>query len=126
MFRIGRKDSNRVRPLLVCFTSEESKLAVLSNAPRLRFHDIYKKVFIAPDMTRFERAKHKKLVEELKQRRQQGETNLIIKNVSIVQRQLRRSNTSNVNIFVPVSAQSSSTAQTSPTIMSTDVDSRGS
>jgi len=33
MFRIGRKDSNRVRPLLVCFTSEETKLAALSNAP---------------------------------------------------------------------------------------------
>ena len=126
MFRIGRKDSNRVRPLLVCFTSEESKLAVLSNAPRLRFHDIYKKVFIAPDMTRFERAKHKKLVEELKQRRQQGETNLIIKNGLIVQRQLRRSNTSNVNIIVPVAAQSSSTAQTSPTTMSTDADSQDS
>ena len=77
-------------------------------------------------MTRFERAKHKKLVEELKQRRQQGETNLIIKNGLIVQRQLRRSNTSNVNIIVPVSAQSSSTAQTSSTTMSTDADSQDS
>ena len=77
-------------------------------------------------MTRFERAKHKKLVEELKQRRQQGETNLIIKNGLIVQRQLRRSNTSNVNIIIPVAAQSSSTAQTSPTTMSTDADSQDS
>jgi len=77
-------------------------------------------------MTRFERAKHKKLLEELKQRRLQGETNLIIKNGSIVQRQLRRSKTSNVNIIVPVSAQSSSTVQTSPTTMSIDADSQDS
>ena len=77
-------------------------------------------------MTRFERAKHKKLVEELKQRRPEGETNLIIKNGSIVQRQLRRSNTSHVNIIVPVSAQSFSTAQTSPITMSTDADSQDS
>ena len=84
IFRIGCKDSTRVRPLLVRFTSEDSKLTVLSDAPCLRFHDNYKKVFIAPDITKFERAKHKKLVDELKQRRQQGETNLIIKNGSIV------------------------------------------
>ena len=91
--------------------------------PRLRFHDTYKKVFIAPDMTSFERAKHKKLVEELKQRRQQGETNLIIKNGLIVQRQLRRSNTSSVKITVPAPVKSSSTVQTS---LSTDVDSQDS
>jgi len=92
-------------------------LAVLSNAPRFRFHDSYnyKKVFIASDMTKFERAKHRKLVEELKQRRQQGKTNLIIKNGSIVQRQLRRSN---LNLSVPVPVQSSSlVAQTSSTSM---------
>ena len=41
IFRIGCKDSTRVRPLLVCFTSEDSKLTVLSNAPRLHFHDNY-------------------------------------------------------------------------------------
>jgi len=82
MFHIGRKNSNRSRPASL----EVSELAVLSNALRLlRFHNSYKKVFIA---TKFERAKHKKLVEESKQWRQQGETNLIIKNGSIVQRQL--------------------------------------
>jgi len=72
IFRIGCKDSNRIRPLLVCFTSEETKLAVLSSAPRLHFHDDYKKVYISPNMTKFERVKHKKLVEELKQRRQKA------------------------------------------------------
>ena len=118
IFRIGRKDSNRIRPLLVCFTSEETKLSVLSSAPRLRFHDDYKKVYIAPDMTKFERVKHKKLVEELKQRRQQGETNLIIKNGTITRRQLRRSNT-NMSISAPTPAQLSQITQTSSTAMST-------
>jgi len=40
MFHIRCKNSNRLRPLLDCFTSEVSKLAVLSNAPCLRFHDM--------------------------------------------------------------------------------------
>ena len=58
-------------------------------------------------MTKFKRAKHKKLVDELKQHRQQGETNLIIKNGSIVRRQLRRSNTTNVNTSAPNLTQTS-------------------
>ena len=68
-------------------------------------------------MTKFERAKHKKLVDELKQCRQQGETNLIIKNGSIVRRQLRRSNTINVNTSEPNLAQTSPLAQTSSSAM---------
>jgi len=118
IFRIGRKDSNRIRPLLVCFTSEETKLTVLSSAPRLCFHDDYKKVCISPDMTKFERVKHKKLVEELKQRRQQGKTNLTIKNGTITHRQLRRSN-ANMSISAPTPAQPSQLTQASSTVMST-------
>ena len=48
---------------------KNKKLSVLSNAPCLRFHENYKNVYIAPDMTKLERAKHKKLVDELKRRR---------------------------------------------------------
>ena len=46
--------------------------------------------FIALDMTKLQRLKHKKLIEELKKRKQQGEVNLIIKNGTIVIRQPRR------------------------------------
>lgn len=73
------KDSSRVNTqlLLVCFTSEDPKLTVLSDTPCLCFHDSYKKLFIAPNVTKFERAKCRKLFDEL---RQQGDTNMIIKN----------------------------------------------
>jgi len=64
-------------------TSEETKSIVLSNAPCLCFDDSWLRT-VALDMTKFERAKHKKLVDELIQRRQQGELNLMIKNGSII------------------------------------------
>ena len=53
-FRIGCKEGNRIRSV-----PEATKLAVLAKAPKLRFHKDYSKVYISPDMTRFERSKHK-------------------------------------------------------------------
>ena len=44
-------------------------------------------IYIAPDRTKLERAKHRKLVEELKDRRSKGETSLVIRNGTIVQKQ---------------------------------------
>ena len=85
IYRLGRK-TDKTRPLLVCLESEDAKLTLLSRAPKLRFHTQYKSTFIAPDMTRFQRVKHKRLVDELRKRRQQGEQNLIIKNSSNVRR----------------------------------------
>jgi len=35
-------------------------------------------VYFSPDRTKFEREKYRKLVDELKQRKENGETNLII------------------------------------------------
>ena len=46
IFRIGRKMSNRVRPLLVSFACEANKLSVLSSAPRLRFYGILEVLLI--------------------------------------------------------------------------------
>ena len=39
-----------------------------------------------PDKTRFERAKHKRLIDELKQRRAKGEEDLVIRNGSIIKK----------------------------------------
>jgi len=52
-------------------------------------------------MTKFERVKNKKLVDELRQRRQQGELNLIIINGSIVEHQPRPPGTTNKTVSVP-------------------------
>ena len=43
-------------------------------------HDNFNKSFIAPVRSRLERIKHKKAVDELKQRRAKGETALVIRN----------------------------------------------
>jgi len=89
LFCIGKESDNKVKPLLICLESETEKQLLLSRAPKLRFFTQYKKVYIAPDITRFQRTKHRKLVDELKRRKQQGEQNRIIKNGSIVRREHR-------------------------------------
>jgi len=55
----------------------------------LQEHNSYKSVYLSPDRTKFERLKYKKLVEELKERRSKGETNLIIRNNTIIARPSR-------------------------------------
>ena len=60
---------------------------ILRNAKVLRNSSSYKKVFISPDLTPKERATNKQLLEELRHRRQQGETNLIIRRGKIVLKQ---------------------------------------
>jgi len=92
---IGCKDGGRLRPLLVGFDTENIKLLILSRAPQLRHHQIYNKVYIAPDMTKLECTKHKKLVEELQTRRQQREQNLIIRNGAIITRKPKIHSTPN-------------------------------
>ena len=47
---------------------------------------IYRTVYFSPDRTKFESVKYRKLVDELKQRKQNGETNLIIRNNTIIKK----------------------------------------
>ena len=46
-------------------------------------------MYIVPDRTKLERTKHKKAVEELRQRRTKGETGLIIRNGIVIAKQPR-------------------------------------
>ena len=77
MLRLG-KVPNKHRPLLLNFENYEDKGLLLSYAHLLRHNDRYNDVFIAPDRTKFEREKHRKLVGELKERCSRGESGLII------------------------------------------------
>jgi len=52
----------------------------------LRKKEEYNKIYIAPDRTKLERVKHKKAVDELKQRRAKGESGLIIQNGVVTNR----------------------------------------
>ena len=72
MLRLGKKVPNKHRPLLLGFENYEHKGLLLSRAHLLRHSDQYNDVFIAPDRTKFEREKYRKLVVELKERRSIG------------------------------------------------------
>ena len=69
VLHLGRRLEGKHRPLLISLHSESDKHAILSHAPRLRFNDQYKRVFISHDMTQSERVKLKALVHELHSRR---------------------------------------------------------
>ena len=73
----------------MCFAHEDDKMTVISRSNLLRCHDKFERVFIAPDRTKFEREKHAKLVNELRERKTKGETNLIIRNGCIITRPSR-------------------------------------
>ena len=89
VIRLGKRQESKHRPLLVCFAHEDVKTTVISRSNLLRHHDKFERVFIAPDRTKFEREKHAKLVNELRERKTKGETNLIIRNGCIITRPSR-------------------------------------
>ena len=111
VLRLGKKNESNNRPVLVTLKHEVDKSFLLSNSARLRQHDAYKTVYFSPDRTKFEHLKYKKLVEELKQRKAKGETNLIIRNNAIVYRNARTQTNpsstapSNVQPMVPATNQ---------------------
>ena len=89
ILRLGKHVENRARPLLVVVDDLSHKEFLVSHSYYLRRHSEYKDVYITTDMTKYQREKHRKLVQELKQRREKGEKGLMILNGEIV---LRRYN----------------------------------
>lgn len=82
--RIGRFKEGVVRPMRVVLKSPEARTEILRRAKNLKEHDEYKKVYIAPDLTRNQREEDKKLREELKKLKEQGQTNIKIRRGKIV------------------------------------------
>ena len=72
------------RLLLVVLQNEGLKRQILARSPRLRQCDTWKSVFITFDLTQQKREENRRLHEELKTRRQNGESNLIIRRGRIV------------------------------------------
>jgi hypothetical protein len=73
--RIGLKSKDKIRPLLVKCKNEADRRKVLGNAKLLRqsdFDNVKKHIFIAPDMSKEEREKQKKIREERRARFQHG------------------------------------------------------
>ena len=89
VIRLGKRFEDKCRPLLVGVEDLSHKTTVLARAPSLRHHTQYKDIYIAPDLTKFQREKNRKLVNELKHRKANGENNLVISNGTIVPRKPR-------------------------------------
>ena len=89
MVRLGKKSTDKQRPLLISLKHDEDKSLLLSQSYLLRRNSQHSNVFMAPDRTKFEREKHKKLVEELKERRSQCAKDLVIRNGVIISKHSR-------------------------------------
>ena len=83
--RLGQKQNSKPRSLLFKLSSEALHNKLLSYAPKLRFSSTWYQLYIQPDMTPTEREAYRKLQEEIKRRKNLGETNLIIRNGKIIQ-----------------------------------------
>ena len=91
--RLSKKSEDKTRPLLICLESQQDVLYnIISHASYLRRYEEYNNIYIAEDMTKYQRHKHKHLVDELKRRKSNGENNLVIRNGEII---IRGSHTNN-------------------------------
>ena len=73
----------------VVFASEEQRDKVLSQAKNLYGSTMFRRVFIQQDLTVKQREKRRELVQQLKHRKAQGETNMIIVRDKIVVKRQR-------------------------------------
>ena len=69
----------KTRLTKVVLNSVKGKREVLGSAKKLEESDTWSNIFITPDMSPKEREKSKKLLEELKRRRDEGEAGVVIR-----------------------------------------------
>ena len=85
MHRIGKLVEGKPRPIRVMLkTKVDGKKEILSRAKQLKDHDKFKRMFISPDMTRKQQERDHNLRYHLKQIRESGETEAMIRFGKIV------------------------------------------
>ena len=86
--RLGKRVEGKNRLVKVTVKSVSMKRSVLQEARKLRQSEdaILKKVYITPDLSVKDREVQKKLQKELRERRDNGEENLVIRRGQIVSR----------------------------------------
>ena len=77
-FRIGQKEENKTRPIVVKIRDPSSKEEILKGSTALKDHLEWKNVYIKPDLTKRQRELFKKHEEEL--REEAGRRNAHLKN----------------------------------------------
>jgi len=90
ILRLGKPTEENKRPLLIVLDNFSHKEFIVSHSYYLRRHSQYKNIYVSMDMAKFQREKHKKLVQDLKQRRERGEKGLMILNGEIVLKRYRK------------------------------------
>ena len=85
LYRIGKKNSAS-RPLVVRFQTinNKEKVQKASGQLKIRYRNEIRPIYMSIDRTPSQREQHKKLVEELKSRKSNGESNIVIRIEKIV------------------------------------------
>ena len=86
VLRLGKHKSDRSRSVLIVFDDEKTKWTCLKHAPRLRNDPAFQRVYLSPDLTVQERKERRKLLTELKNRKEKGEKDIIIRHGRVVKR----------------------------------------
>ena len=87
----GRGQNQNEKPRLIVATLDQPsrRRVILAATKTLRHTETWSNVYISPDIAPAERDKEKKLRDELKTRRDAGESNLIIRSSQIITRKAR-------------------------------------
>ena len=91
-FRLGSKRADKPRPFLIKLENEKIKWEILKASKGLK---LFKEnqcfpIFVSLDRTVMERNERRKLIAELNERKNKGETNLIIKNNKILEKSAKQ------------------------------------
>ena len=87
LYRLGKKVDDKIRPIVIKVKTLDLKEEILKlRNPSCIIDNKSTRVYLAPDRTKKEVAERKILVEELNRRKDEGETNLIIRGDKIVER----------------------------------------
>ena len=84
-FRVGQRQRDRPRLLIVKFETEAAKWDVVRYARHLQHSHKWGNIYINPDLTKDERQAGKLLRQELDKRRKNGGKDLVIRNKRIIQ-----------------------------------------
>ena len=110
----GRGQNQNEKPRLIMATLDQPsrRRVILAAAKTLRHTESWSNVYISPDIPPAEREKERKLRDELKTRRDAGESNLIIRSSQIITRKARVTRTTQDDNEAADSAEDNATEDT--------------
>ena len=86
IFRIGKRENTRDRPIIVKFKNFKQKWDTIKKSKLLNRKEAFKTIRIYPDLTKTERIEERKLLEQLKKKKEEGEMDWTIRKGKLVRR----------------------------------------